>query len=299
MKVKLFSIFSLATLVALSFAASSYARQLTTSERKKYGQNNILFYVPCDTEADCTKDNTSSGDGSDSNNSNSNGNNNQGGSQSSGTTNVSGPEGINISKEVFKPCPSNLVQQTTRSGNTYDYTYSGKTYKVANTKLDLNSYMNYLQNRHIAQDGRICDPDTGRCYNGSGYNDYDYCLSIAGAMAGNLQKGNCTATDYGFMQGKGSIQQEPHESDSDEVNGRRRILQKIYDAIMAGKPVLVKVRSVNSRHFATAVGVRANANRATLVDSDILYLDTNSKLTTARELFFELARGGGYWIHYD
>ena len=63
MKVKVFSILSLAVLATFFLVATTSARQLTPTERKTYGQNNIIFYVPCDTEADCNGNSSSSSSG--------------------------------------------------------------------------------------------------------------------------------------------------------------------------------------------------------------------------------------------
>ncbi len=41
------------TSLAILFSTSVSARQLTKEERKYYAQNNIIFTVPCDSEADC------------------------------------------------------------------------------------------------------------------------------------------------------------------------------------------------------------------------------------------------------
>lgn len=53
LKSKTFLVCILSTFIALFTICNSYARQLTPTERTSYAQNNILFYVPCDTEADC------------------------------------------------------------------------------------------------------------------------------------------------------------------------------------------------------------------------------------------------------
>ncbi len=45
------------TVLSISFvlfiSTSVYARKLSNSENQKYGQQSIIFYVPCDTEDDC------------------------------------------------------------------------------------------------------------------------------------------------------------------------------------------------------------------------------------------------------
>ena len=38
-----------------------FARAITPQERKEYAQNNIIFFVPCDTEADCQKESSDPG----------------------------------------------------------------------------------------------------------------------------------------------------------------------------------------------------------------------------------------------
>lgn len=222
-----------------------------------------------------------------------------GSGNSSGGTTVSGPDGINISTEVFKPCPSDMVKTSTHSGNTYDYTYSGTKYKVANTKLDLDSYMQYLSNRHIGQDGQTCDPLTGKCYNGTigdyNYSDWGHCLHFATVFAGNLSSGNCTSTDYGAANYAGAATQLNPYMNDDEANGKLPTLQGIYDYILSGHVVVAKVASGTSRHFVVAVGVKASANRANLTDSDFLWLDTNGKFNLSRKLYFQ-AGHGGYWF---
>ena len=44
-----------AIIVNLTKPLNSSARQLTKEERKFYAQNNIIFTVPCDSEADCAQ----------------------------------------------------------------------------------------------------------------------------------------------------------------------------------------------------------------------------------------------------
>ena len=100
-KVKAITLFIfLATLLfcAITLLANpATARELTSAEKKKFAQSSILFYVPCDTEADCEPPEeegetvTPIEDPEDPD-------------QPSGdidTHTVAGPEGINISKEIL------------------------------------------------------------------------------------------------------------------------------------------------------------------------------------------------------
>ncbi|MBQ3294555.1 hypothetical protein IJG98_02410 [Candidatus Saccharibacteria bacterium] len=57
-KVKLLSALTLAIFATFFLATKSSARQLTPTERQTYAQNNILFYVPCDTLEDCEPEET-------------------------------------------------------------------------------------------------------------------------------------------------------------------------------------------------------------------------------------------------
>lgn len=272
-----FILASFVILFALVYASNASARKLTYQERKFYAKNNIIFTNPCTTESDC--DSSSPGSGSD------------GDDQDEPTT---GPEGIDISMTVFKPCPSDMVQSSTHSGSTYSYSHSGVTYDVANTALDLDSYISYLSRRHIAQDGKTCDPTSSKCYSEGEYSDWGHCLHFATVHAGNLSRGECTSTDYGAGHYAGAISQSNPTKNEDESN-KLLTLQAIYDGVKRGKPVVVKVASGNSRHFVTAVGVRAGANRSSLVETDMLYLDTNGRLNNTRKLFYQAGKGG-YWI---
>ncbi len=283
----LFIVASLVVLSALTYTSNVYARRkLTEQERKFYAQNNIIFTYPCENESDCSSSSTSS--------------EGEVGGGEEGSP-VSGPEGVDVSKEVFKPCPTDQVSSSTHSGNYYTYTSGGVTYNVANTALDLDSYIKYLNRRHIAQDGKTCDPLTGKCYHNSSlscdkdeYCDWGHCLHFATVFAGNLSRGECTSTDYGAANYAGAISQaDPHKNE-DESN-KLLTLQVIYDAIMSGKVAVVKVASGTSRHFVVAVGIRAGANRSSLVDSDMLVLDTNGQLKNTRVLFFQAGKGG-YWV---
>ncbi|MBQ1528069.1 C39 family peptidase [Candidatus Saccharibacteria bacterium] len=49
-----------AVFTTIAHPSNSSARQLTKEERKFYAQNNIIFTVPCNTEADCSGDSSSS-----------------------------------------------------------------------------------------------------------------------------------------------------------------------------------------------------------------------------------------------
>jgi hypothetical protein len=54
-KIKHFPILILPVFLASFITVKAFARPLTDSERKQYGQNNIIFVQPCDTEEDCKK----------------------------------------------------------------------------------------------------------------------------------------------------------------------------------------------------------------------------------------------------
>lgn len=60
-KTKRLLIFILPILLTGFINIKAFARALTSTERKEYAQNNILFYTPCDTEADCDQSNANAG----------------------------------------------------------------------------------------------------------------------------------------------------------------------------------------------------------------------------------------------
>lgn len=56
-KVKSLTVLALSVFFTFFLVANSYARQLTATERKEYAQNNIIFYVPCDSDSENSKTN--------------------------------------------------------------------------------------------------------------------------------------------------------------------------------------------------------------------------------------------------
>ena len=56
-KIKHLLIFILPLFFVGLITTKTFARALTSTERKEYAQSNILFYQPCDTEADCERSN--------------------------------------------------------------------------------------------------------------------------------------------------------------------------------------------------------------------------------------------------
>lgn len=130
---------------------------------------------------------------------------------------------------------------------------------VANTKMDLNAYASYIASAGVRQDS-----DTKK------YSDY--CLAFAYVHASDLYNGTKgTATMAGNYA---------HASEfTDYINdSKAAIMNKIYDEIMNGKPVILQVngnKAGTSRHFVTVVGFKSGiTDPSKLTDKDLLIIDS-------------------------
>lgn len=145
------------------------------------------------------------------------------------------------------------------------YTFEGKEYLVADTKLSLNDYARIIQQRHIAQ--RFS----------SEYSDK--CLGFSSVHAGDLYTGRTTSTgdDGANYHSAVSLVWD----DSDRTWSKTEAIQKIYNEISNGRPVVMQVNGSRrkngswGRHFVTVVGVKKDAAESgSISERDFLIIDS-------------------------
>lgn len=143
--------------------------------------------------------------------------------------------------------------------NTETISALGDEWVVAKTKYDVLAYEEYIKNNGVKQDS-----DTAK------YGDY--CLAFSYVHAYDLYTGieeNAQAAgNYAH-----AAEFEDYVSDSKE-----KVLSKIYDEIMKGKPVVLQVNGNKEgtvRHFVTVVGFKSGvASAENLKESDLLIVDS-------------------------
>ena len=139
---------------------------------------------------------------------------------------------------------------------------NGEKYLVADTDADLLEYYNSM----IKSQGLYQEYDYGRYK--------DQCLGFAYNYAYGLY------TDDRNINGSTCRNNTSYGNNFKEytTNDESAYLQKIYDELSAGRPVVVQVigsRSNKSRHYVTAVGFKETVTSASeLKPTDILIMDT-------------------------
>ena len=130
---------------------------------------------------------------------------------------------------------------------------------VANTKLDIKSYESYVLNNGVRQNS-----DTSK------YSDY--CLAFSYVHAHDLYNGTKGTAE---MAGQYSYAGEFDDYISDN---KSKVLKKIYNEILDGKPVVLQVNGNTegtSRHFVTVVGFKSSiSDPSNLTEQDLLILDS-------------------------
>lgn len=130
---------------------------------------------------------------------------------------------------------------------------------VADTKKDLSKYVSYIEDSGVKQ-----DVDTSK------YGDS--CLAFSYVHAYDL-----------FTGSKGSAKDAENYAHAsafyDYINdSKSKVLAKIYDEIMSGKPVILQVNGNKEgtvRHFVTVVGFKEGVtDRNDLKEKDLLILDS-------------------------
>lgn len=130
---------------------------------------------------------------------------------------------------------------------------------VAKTKTDLESYASYIANNGVRQNS-----DTSK------YSDY--CLAFSYVHAYDLFTG---AKDS--AQAAGNYAHAGAFYDFIDDN-KQKVLAKVYDEIMKGRPVVIQVngnKAGTSRHFVTVVGFKEGITSAdNLTEKDLLIIDS-------------------------
>ena len=143
--------------------------------------------------------------------------------------------------------------------NTHQVSVLDGNWVVAKTVTDLNQYASYVSSARVSQDS-----DTSK------YSDY--CLAFAYVHAYDLYNGTkSSASDAGNYAHAGAFYDYIDDDKS-------KVLAKVYDEIMNGRPVVIQVngnKAGTSRHFVTVVGFREGVTSAdTLTEKDLLIIDS-------------------------
>ena len=163
---------------------------------------------------------------------------------------------------------SNTIAETTNSefasisgsGTMTSGNFNGNTYNVANTKGELQSYIDYIKKNQVAE---TKDFDT---YGG-------HCLGFSYVHAYGIytNRRNYTA-DNGLHSSSGGSFTKYINDD------KQAVLSKVYTELNQNKPVVLQVNGNSkgtSRHFVTVVGYKSSVtNAAELKETDLLIIDS-------------------------
>lgn len=147
------------------------------------------------------------------------------------------------------------------SGGSTELNTLGGTFTVANTKIKVLDYVNFVNKRGIYQASNI-----------SKYTDK--CLGFAYVHACGQYTGNTSSTpDDGANYRAGNCSFSTYVNDSKED-----VLSKVFNEIVNGRPVVIQVngnKKGTSRHFVTVVGFNSRVNNAaSLTEKDLLIIDS-------------------------
>ena len=165
------------------------------------------------------------------------------------------------SNEQFTPTP----------GAMRTFTYNGKTFNITNSKLDLNSYQDYLQKNGLYQNAGLLP---SRCDMLSGYYAMDL-LRGSYTSKGTMESGS-GGSCYNINRTISDVNVEP-------------IMQYTYNELSKGNPVVLQVTQKRSneglRHFVTVVGYSSNVTSyKDLTPENMLVIDcVDGKIQTLNE----------------
>ena len=140
-----------------------------------------------------------------------------------------------------------------------DFSAVGGNYKIVNTNTSVENYLSVIKNKGIKQ-------STSSKYN-------DMCLAVAYIHSYSMYSGNTSAGIKDSLDYKYASKFKGYTNDDKQV-----VLNRIYDEISAGKPVIVQVngnKQGTSRHYVTVVGFNKNvASGSELKEEDLLIIDS-------------------------
>ena len=162
-------------------------------------------------------------------------------------------------QEISSVNNSNL-SSITGSGNMITGNFKGNKYNIANTKGELQDYLNFIGRNEVAE---TKDVDV---YGGS-------CLGFAYVHAYGIyaNRRNITADDGKAYRAGCSYNKYINDD-------KQAVLTKVYTELNNNRPVVLQVngnKAGNSRHFVTVVGYKNNVqNAAQLTEKDLLIIDS-------------------------
>lgn len=176
---------------------------------------------------------------------------------------------------------STNVQAALAGGVMYTYTYNGQTFNVANTKINVDTYAEYLQKNKIYQNAGFMGGD---------------CMLLSQYYASDMLRGSYTSKDTMANHG-GSPAVKMNERT--KSSAQEPVMQYMYQELSQGHPVVLQVTQKNSykgsRHLVTAVGFKSTVTSyQDLTPENILVLDcVDGKVQTLNERNRKLFAQGG------
>ena len=150
------------------------------------------------------------------------------------------------------------IDQVIYGDNTIKVSMLDGEWTVAKTTSNLKEYASYVINSGIRQNIDV--------------NKYgDSCLSFSYSHAYDLFKGTRTNT--------ASAGNYAHASNFEDFinDDKKTVLNRIYNEIMKGRPVVLQVngnKQGTSRHFVTVVGFKSGVTASNLTEKDLLIMDS-------------------------
>ena len=131
-------------------------------------------------------------------------------------------------------------------------------YIVVKTQTPIESYESYVLSNGVKQDANTAEWG-------------DSCLAFAGAHAYDMYSGTTT-------NGSSAANYAHASSFEDFMDDNKQVvLEKVYDEIMNGRPLVIQVngnKAGTSRHFVTVVGFKKGVTKSTITEDDLLIMDS-------------------------
>ena len=154
---------------------------------------------------------------------------------------------------------SSKTTNSSKGNGTTKLTALGGTWNVVKTKTSLEDYVKKVQQN------KICQTNNTAKYG-------DYCLAFSYVHASNMKNGQVdTAADAGNYKHSGEFYTYVNDN-------KQTVLNKVYDEINSGNPVILQVNGNSKgtvRHFVTVVGYKDSVTSgSTITEDDLLILDS-------------------------